>query len=278
MEVRREPLHCTLMSVRLGWLTDLHLNFVRTSVRRELYGRLRSEELDAVLVGGDTGEAESVLPLLSELAEEARVPVYFVLGNHDFYRGSIAEVREKVLRETAGSKWLHWLPASGVVQMTAQTALIGHDGWADGRCGDFFGSRVDLNDYILIRELRLGQRELFAKLNELGDEAAAFLEQRAMEAAAEYRTTLVLTHAPPFREACWHEGAISDNEWLPHFVCQSAGERLAKVMQGLPERRMLVLCGHTHSPGFLQVLENLEVYTGGSRYGEPVLQRVLEVA
>lgn len=264
--------------MRLGWLTDLHLNFVRSHARQTFYAQLRAQKVAALLVGGDTGEADSVLAYLSELVNAVGVPVYFVLGNHDFYRGSIQSLRERVIRETSGSEWLHWLPASGVVPLTPDTALIGHDGWADGRCGDFFRSQVDLNDYILIQDLRLPQNELYAKLNALGDQAAEFLEQRAREAATAFTNTIVLTHVPPFREACWHEGSISDSQWRPHFVCQAAGERLAAVMHAMPDRRMTVLCGHTHSPGFAQVLPNLEVHTGGSRYGEPVLQRVLEIA
>ena len=41
--------------------------------------------------------------------------------------------------------------------------------------------------------------------------------------------------------------------------------------------KMTVLCGHTHSPGFAQILDNLEVRTGGAQYGEPALQRVWEL-
>jgi hypothetical protein len=86
-----------------------------------------------------------------------RVPIYFVLGNHDFYHGSIAAVRQAVARQSAASRWLHWLPISGVVPLTATTALVGHDSWADGRLGDFLGSEVLLNDYVLIAELRARQ-------------------------------------------------------------------------------------------------------------------------
>jgi 3',5'-cyclic-AMP phosphodiesterase len=74
-----------------------------------------------------------------------RVPIYFVLGNQDFYGGSIAAVREAVARKAAASRWLHWLPESGVIPLTANTALVGHDSWADGRLGDFFRSEVMLN-------------------------------------------------------------------------------------------------------------------------------------
>ena len=234
--------------------------------------------LDAILLGGDIGEADSVTGFLAEIERELQLPIYFVLGNHDFYRGSIAAVREAVAQQTAASQWLRWLSVSGVVPLTATTALIGHDSWADGRLGDFFRSEVLLNDYVLISELRgHGKQARYAQLNALGDEAAEFLERRAYEALAGWRNVIVLTHVPPFRESCWHEGRISDDDYLPHFACRAVGEQLAAVMRGQPDKTMTVLCGHTHSAGTHVVLNNLTVYTGQAEYGEPKIQRVLEL-
>jgi Icc-related predicted phosphoesterase len=264
--------------MRLGWVTDLHLNFVSSLTRSEFYAQLREHRLDALVLGGDIGEANSVTRFLAEMSNELGMPIYFVLGNHDFYGGSISAVREAVAREAASSRWLHWLPASGVIPLTADTALVGHDSWADGRLGDFFRSRVVLNDYVLIAELRSSdQQELYVKLNALGDEAAEFLDARILEAIPRSRHIIVLTHVPPFRESCWHEGQISNDDYLPHFACRAVGERLAAIMCRHPDRNMIVLCGHTHSPGVARVLDNLEVRTGDARYGEPKLQQVLDL-
>ena len=167
---------------------------------------------------------------------------------------------------------------SGVVPLTASTALIGHDSWADGRLGDFFRSEVLLNDYVLISELRgHGKQARYAQLNALGDEAAEFLKRQAREALAGWRDVIVLTHVPPFRESCWHEGRISDDDYLPHFACRAVGDRLAAIMRDRPGQTMTVLCGHTHSAGSARILDNLIVYTGHAQYGEPELQRVLEL-
>ncbi len=264
--------------MRLGWLTDIHLNFVASPKRSRFYAQIREQELDAVLLSGDIGEANSVMQFLTEIESSLSVPIYFVLGNHDFYRGSIGGVREMVARETAGSRWLRWLPASGVVPLTGDTALVGHDSWADGRLGDFFRSEVMLNDYVLIAELRgLNKPERYAKLNALGDEAAEFLGNRTSEALARWRNVLVLTHVPPFREACRHEGRIVSDDYLPHFACSAVGDRLAAIMRDHSHNAMKVLCGHTHSSGVARILDNLEVLTGDAQYGEPRIQQVLEL-
>jgi Icc-related predicted phosphoesterase len=264
--------------VRIGWLTDIHLNFLSIERRSSFYTRIRNEKLDALLIGGDIGEADSVVPILTELAAAVGVPVYFVLGNHDFYHGSIAAVRQTITQCCASSPGLHWLPNMGVVPLTADTALIGHDSWADGRLGDFFGSEVMLNDYVLIEEMRgLHKPQRFAKLKELGDQAAVFLEDHAREALGHWRNILVLTHVPPFRESCWHEGQISNGDYLPHFACKAVGDRLAALMLKHPHSNMTILCGHTHSSGATKILDNLSVLTGEAEYGQPKLQRILDL-
>jgi Icc protein len=264
--------------MRLGWLTDVHLNFVRLADRAELYARLRAEKLDTLLIGGDIGEADSVSYFLSEIENALNMPIYFVLGNHDFYRGSIRAVRSSIATLAAASRRLHWLPACGVVPLTAETALVGHDSWADGRVGDFFRSQVMLNDYVLIEELRTPDKQKrYEMLNALGGEAAEYLDAQAREAVSGWKNIVVLTHVPPFREACWHEGRISDSDYLPHFACRVVGERLVAIMRDRSDCRMTVLCGHTHSSGEARILENLVVLTGGAQYGKPALQRVLEV-
>lgn len=266
------------VALRIGWFTDIHLNFLPPDKRSGFYAQLREAKLDSLLLGGDIGEADSVTQFLAEIEQSVRVPVYFVLGNHDFYGGSIGAVRELVARQAAASQCLRWLPASGVVPLTATTALVGHDSWADGRFGDFFRSEVMLNDYVLISELRVwDKQERYARLNALGDEAAEFLANRATEALAQCRNVFVLTHVPPFRESCWHEGRISDDDYLPHFACRAVGDRLAALMREHPGNRMVVLCGHTHSPGSARILDNLMVLTGAAQYGEPALQRVFEM-
>ncbi|MGA2593287.1 MAG: metallophosphoesterase [Bryobacteraceae bacterium] len=264
--------------MRIGWLTDIHFDFVLPPRRSEFYAEIRAERLDVMLLGGDIGEADSVTQILLEMESELRIPIYFVLGNHDFYRGSIAAVREAVARTAAASRWLHWLPASGVVPLTVTTALVGHDSWADGRLGDYQRSEVLLNDYFLIAELLTpDKQERYAKLNALGDEAAQFLEDRVSEALTQYRNILVLTHVPPFRESCWHQGRISNDDYLPHFACRAVGDRLAAIMGRQPDKVMTVLCGHTHSPGTARILDNLTVFTGRAEYGEPKLQRVFDM-
>jgi hypothetical protein len=137
---------------------------------------------------------------------------------------------------------------------------------------------VRLNDWRLIDELAgLDDEQRLEKLEALGDEAAEHFRSVLPEALARYAHMLVLTHVPPFREACWHDGRISDDDWLPHFSCKAVGDVLLAAMKARPDRQMTVLCGHTHGAGEAQILPNLRVLTGGAEYGKPRLQGVIEV-
>ncbi len=265
---------------RIAWLTDIHLNFLGTQQIEAFLDSVLAYKPDALIICGDTGEAHSIVPFLQRIAFHISKPVYFVLGNHDFYRSSIAQVRPAVEILSRASPQLCWLSAADVVELTPDTGLVGHDGWADGRCGNYEDSTVILNDYLIIAELsrsKLDKAMLLQKLNELGDEAAAHLRRVLPGALEKYRRVFVATHAPPFKEACWHQGKISNDDFLPHFVCQAMGDALLEIVPQYPDSEVTVLCGHTHGEGRAQMLDNLLVLTGGAEYGAPKVQQVFEV-
>ena len=111
-------------------------------------------------------------------------------------------------------------------------------------------------------------------MQQLADKATTHLDSILQRALNMSDHVICLTHVPPFREACWHEGRISDEMWLPHFSCEIVGEILAKHMSQFPEKRMTVLCGHTHSSGVAMISQNLRVITGCAVYGHPEIQHI----
>lgn len=263
---------------KILWTTDIHLNFLTNNELKLFIKEIQVKSPAVLLVGGDIGEANSVCSYLQKLDQSVECPIYFVLGNHDYYRGSLSKVNEEVQRLTKSSKKLFFLDTIPFAPLTKDTALIGHGGWADGQFGDYNGSEVMLNDYILIDEfIGLNKNQRLEKLNELGSIAASKIEKSLISAFKNYKKVLCLTHVPPFRESCWHEGKISDDNYLPHFSCKAIGEVMKKIMQSRPDRFLTVLCGHTHSPGTAQILDNLNVVTGGAVYGKPEIQKIIYV-
>jgi 3',5'-cyclic-AMP phosphodiesterase len=262
---------------RFAWLTDIHLNFLLAQQVNDFLRSVAESRSDAVLIGGDIGEAQNVCNYLQWIDDWVAAPVYFVLGNHDYYYGSIAEVRRRVVEFCAERPRLHYLTCEEVVPLASGVCLVGHDGWADGRLGNYPRSMVLMNDFKLIAELAgRTKKDRWEVLKRLGDEAASHFRRVLPLAFESCQAVVLLTHVPPFREACWHQGQISDDQWLPHFTCHAVGEAILEIMSARPQNRLTVLCGHTHGQGETRPLPNVQVITGGADYGHPTIARVLE--
>ena len=260
--------------MRLAWATDIHLNFLGAAQVAAFGAEVAALGADAFVVSGDIAEAPSLVRLIELCSEAAGLPMWFVLGNHDFYSGAVAPVRAAA-RAMDPERGV-WLPAVDPLWLDTDTVLVGVDGWGDARLGDPWGTRVRLNDFLAIEDLHSPDyEELILKLRARGDEEAR-TAQRVLDAALATNAKRIVfaTHVPPFRGACWHEGAVSNDEWLPFFTCDAVGKVLERVAGRHPDRDILVLCGHTHGAGELQVTDNLRVLTGAAEYGAPQVELV----
>lgn len=256
--------------MRLCWITDPHLDHLGPGGASDfgLYVKEIHEEFDAVVITGDIGECHTFAELVESFAEGVSKPVWFVLGNHDCYGGSISQARVTAGKMKGRARWL---VSERVVQLTEKTALVGHDGWYDARFGDYTRSQIVLNDFLMIKEFQaLRGQKLADKLGRIAD-LAAQEGQAVIEQAIDAGNTQIVfaTHVPPFAQATWHEGAMSDKHWLPWMSSRAMGEMLRSVAQAHPTISFLVLCGHTHSDGKYEAEPNLVVLTGHSAYKYP---------
>ena len=267
--------------MKLIWLTDIHLNFLEKEGRNRFYSQIVKANGDAILISGDIAEAPSVAPMLKEMASAIQKPIYFVLGNHDYYRGSIDAVKAEMIGLTKAETLLHWLPACEPILLQDQTILVGEDGWADGRYGDYHNSRVALNDSLLIADLFqqkiVSRSSLLEKMQQLADADAKKLKESIEQAIALYqpKKMIVLTHVPPFKEACQYQGKMSNNDWLPYFASKAMGDILMALAQANKATEFLVLCGHTHGHADYQPLHNVTVKAGHAEYYEPEIQSLV---
>jgi predicted phosphodiesterase len=153
------------------------LNFLDVNERKNFYQEIIITGCGGVLLSGDVAEAPTIKDILKELAEFIVQPIYFVLGNHDYYRGQI----------------------------------------------------------------------------------------------------IVLTHIPPFAEACLYEGKISNDDWLPYFSSKASGDVLVNICSKHPNIDFLVLCGHTHCKAECAPLPNLIVEAGHAEYHRPAIQKIISI-
>ncbi len=263
---------------RILWTNDIHLNFVSTERIIQFVTDIQKHEPDMILIGGDIGEAGSVAKYLKTLGKALELPIYFVLGNHDYYGGSIKIVRQAAIELTKSVEHLHWLPDTGIVELSDSTALIGHGCWADAYDGNFLKSTVGLNDYLYISELQPFTGTLLQfKLHQLGDESAEYVRNILIEAFKRYDSVYLLTHVPPFRESCVHKGHFADDNWAPHFVCKAVGDVLLDIMRDRQNKKLIVLSGHCHGECDVDILPNLNARTGVAENGHPRISSVIEV-
>lgn len=264
--------------MRIAWCTDIHLDHLSENERASFAAQLVESRCDAVILTGDLSNAPVIRSHLVDLARVLARPVYFVLGNHDFYEGSIEGVRRGVRELVERDPWLWYLPDAGVVSIDPETVLVGCDGFGDGRLGRVIETPIVLNDHLLIRELAgLPRTTLAARLAALGDEEAKVLAE-LLAKTTHARRVIVATHVPPFREATWHEGAPSNENWLPFFSCKAVGDVLLDHATRHPAQSITVLCGHTHSPGVAEMAPNLVVHTGAADYGRIAISGLLDTA
>jgi 3',5'-cyclic-AMP phosphodiesterase len=266
---------------RFAWLTDIHLNFLGVSALQNFFSQVAELDVQAYVISGDIGESNTVCDYLKALSHTVQRPVYFVLGNHDFYRSGVAQVRQEVIAKLGDDSYLRYLTAAEPLELTPDTALVGHDGWADGRYGDFLGSTMMLNDYILIRELaqafERGHESLWKALQQLADEAAQQLSEQLEQALNRYPLVFVMLHPPPFVENTLYNGMPSPANSLPHFSSKAAGDVLLTMADRYPQKRMIVLCGHTHVASESYLRPNLQVLSGAAEYRAPTVQRIFSV-
>lgn len=266
--------------VRIAWMTDIHLNFLGTAQIEDWLSTIKKDDYDAMLITGDIGEADSLQDYLIRIADYLGIPIYFVLGNHDYYGSSIQNVRANVRRLNAAHGQLHWLSEQGVVKFSDTVGLIGHGAWGDGGYGDFLGSELMLNDYHLIQDLcNLEPNQRLVKLRALGQASALYIQRNLSIALERFEHVYVALHVPPFQEACWYAGKtpLDDDDYLPHFTCKAVGDVLLDIAEQYPTKQITVLCGHTHGSGEAMMRANLHVITEGAEYGQPMIARVFSV-
>lgn len=267
------------MHERLVWVTDPHLNHVALPAWQRWIDAVRSRKPDALLITGDISEADDVVFQLRRVAEAVEVPVHFILGNHDFYRSSIAKTRGQVIDACRTDPRLHYLTDCRPIELAGGMFLVGDDGWGDATIGDYEHTPIRLNDFALIEDFSLSDPANWkAMLIEQGAASAERLAEKIKSLPSSAEHLLIPTHVPPFRESCWYEGKTTDDHWAPFFVCGCVGEALTAAAESRPDVKFTVLCGHTHHQGVAEIRDNLIVYTGAAQYGSPEVEGTIEIS
>ena len=261
--------------MKLIWVSDIHLNFLNAELRNDFYLRLKESEGDAILITGDIAESHNVKPFLCGMEAAVGKPVYFVLGNHDFYGSNVADVKRLVAS-------LGYLPNKQIVALSEDTALVGVDGWGDTRNGDYENSHLTMSDWLYIDDLRReygkGMHKLKIKLMQLADSDALKLKRRIIKAIEKgYKRIIIATHVPPFEDVCLNAGKKSTPSGLPFFSSKCLGETILPIAKRHKTLDFLWLSGHTHSRAKHKPCNNLTCKVAKAEYYFPQIEELINV-
>lgn len=307
--------------MKISWLTDIHLDLLNQGQRSAFYARILEHGSEAVLITGDIAEPPLLMAVLQELSVHIARPIYFVLGNHDYYHNNIAQTGEAVNKLCQQHTLLNWLTVAGMHRLTQKTVIVGVDGWADCRYGGFVQEVLsslktgitlapqqmqDIADAMniqippdgaddagdagmqMVKRLATVLAETIPDLQQEKDRSYEMLVhkrqhladkdgqrlavQLAAAAASKARKIIVLTHVPPFAQACWRHNAPCEVISLAYFTAKATGDVLEKFAREQPHINLLVLCGHTHCFYEGSLLPNLTVIVGAAKAGHPQIQ------
>lgn len=267
------------------WAGDLHFDQANDAAIADFARKVTDQDSKVVLLGGDISNSTAIVRHLKYLSKAWNdKQIYFVLGNHDYYGGSIKEIREVVREYTNKISNLHWLDYCGPVKLSDQTALVGNGLWCDWRAGKAEQSTVWLNDYLLIEEL-IFQGAPYNKLahkwtrDAVRKYAGLFTTQLLKDfkkvLKQGFKNIIILTHVPPFHEGSFFDGKVQDGDFAAHFVCYIAGAEIRNEIKNKTDVDVLILSSHTHGYGKADILPNLHTIGSKARYGSPELQELI---
>lgn len=262
--------------MKLIWLSDIHLNFLNERLRKEFYRTLIDAQGDAIVISGDIGESQNFVSLVKELYATVVLPVYFVLGNHDYYGSGVKNVRKKAAK-------LGWLGKDEGVPLSEEVFLTGVDGWGDCRLGDFDNSKLVMSDWIYISDLfkayGTGDKDAIRNvLQRLADNDAAQLKANVEQAIKwHYRKVVIVTHVPPFEQASLHLGKPAGPDGLPFYASKCLGDAILPIAQEHPDVEFIWLSGHTHSRAEYKPCANMVCKVAKAEYYRPSIEEVFDV-
>lgn len=275
------PRHAATASTttRLLWATDLHLDNAGSGGLARITNKIAESDCDAALLTGDISSAPSLCDHLKILARACRPsPLYFVLGNHDYYGGFMSRTHREIDLLCRSTPNLFFLDETGPVSLGDDTALVGHSGWADAGCGWRTKTVIHTPDHDCIHDFRqLCTEARFRKMQDLGRQSVKSIRNKLFAAFRTHRQVIVATHVPPFPSTAKYDGKPCGPCHQPHFINMRMGAMLIAVAYNNPTRRITVLSGHTHSAARQSILPNLHARVGRARTGNPHVQEVLHI-
>lgn len=281
--------------MRITWLTDIHLDFITSpddiisSIKNlDIFCSLiLNENPDACLITGDLSRSPFLKGHLLALEDRLRIPIYFVLGNHDFWESDITSTRKMMIELTESSDNITYLPVTNYFVLNDSTVLIGHDGWYDALYAEPQFSNFIMNDWMRIGDFVRARSVVNRSVNL--DSVIRVARNQASLAAYHVSTAIneaitrkkpkkiiIATHVPPFIQPLQNSrGSLSDKS--PWYASKIMGNMLLSIAKVNQSVQFEVFCGHCHSEYDGKITSNIILHSGGAEYSQPQPQKTIEI-
>lgn len=283
------------------WMSDLHLDFYADNVNRVVYEITKicePSDVRGLLISGDITTSRNLITHLAMIERALQKPIYFVLGNHDFYDSSYEDVNKQMVELSSMSNFLKYLPTTPYVQINNNTVIVGANGWYDGIHGRpsldvIMMDWIRMKDY---QELFIGSPQnwegsarakpctakhlalILDKSRELSLNSAQQVTRGIKSAKRNsMKNVIVITHIPPFPQVCFYKGLPSLPTFVAWYSSKLMGDVLTQAAEQLQDMTFTVLCGHTHERRSVEIKKNLRVVSGQAKFGEVVVSDFVTV-
>ena len=277
--------------MRLIWATDIHLDFItdedeiRSNKNLDTFcSQFDSKLADAVIISGDISTGHVLINHLSKIERRIDLPIYFVLGNHDFWGRSFS-LRQNIAHLCMSSERLNYLSSLDYIRLNDSTFLAGHDGWYDGLYGNPSTESFVMNDWTQILDFQetnfFGSYSLNSILSICRKEALLATQHvansiKSILSRYKAKKIVIVTHVPPFKE---HVDSTRGpkKSLYPWYASKTMGDMLLSAAKNNPSVKFEIFCGHVHSRHDEQILSNLTCRSGHAEYFDPLPQGIFEV-
>jgi predicted phosphohydrolase len=255
------------------WCSDIHCDVVDDDRLSAFLSKTNQDTNsdDLLLITGDISNALELWKHIQNISQASNARLLYVVGNHDYWGGSFSEIDTLLRSHSSKEGHAIFMDLIDRHQIDEITCVVGESGWYDGRNGEQGRPRFIMNDWFEIKDYKRNYLLSERKFSEhIADARAVRLQNKLLSAIeAGNRRIIVITHCPPFVEACRYKGQPSDLYALPWFSSQTMGDVLDQLSRENPDINFEVLCGHTHDPYEYRHSSNLTVHVAGAQYGDP---------
>ncbi|PIS01643.1 MAG: hypothetical protein COT84_00960 [Chlamydiae bacterium CG10_big_fil_rev_8_21_14_0_10_35_9] len=245
------------------WLTDVHIDYKKDTSVNDFFERIQTQDEGGICITGDIAENRGAIEFIQKLSSKVRCPIYFVLGNHDFYGSEIFSLQEELFELFKENTSVYYLAKENVLSVSPDTAVIGVDNWYDLKGGDYFTSDIKLKDFKMIDNFKsLSKQDLYDFMGEHSQKIIKQVEEKLDLAFQGHTHAILLTHVPCFREACLHNNQIADDKWAPFFTHRQLADFIVTYMSERVDKSLTILSGHTHHKAEYSPLQNVVIKVG----------------